>query len=50
MMDQHDLGWSRYLVLAGALVLVVASIAVAVVLTVLPKRWLQAVGIENNES
>lgn len=39
MMDQHDLGWSRYLVLAVVAVLVLASLVAAAVLPLVPKRW-----------
>lgn len=39
MMEQHDLGWARYLVLPLVALLVLASLLAALALPLLPKRW-----------
>ena len=39
MMQQHEFGWERYLVAAVTLALVLAGVAAAVVLPIVPRRW-----------
>jgi hypothetical protein len=39
MIEHHELGWSRYLVLPLVALLVLASFLAALTLPLLPKRW-----------